>query len=198
MADGTATGIDPRYDPQFQRGYVGHSASQGKEPTRRAPAPSRMEPPRSARGAPTVSTATIDDRPSMSPSSSQPVAAMAPVGDADAGPVRGPAIESLFDEPGPVAPASADPWFLGAWTIAVLAVALGAALFLAGIMADYGMSMPSYNDRWLQTVAWTVAPSLVQGGMVGVVGMLVWTGLRHAQREWHDMSGEANDSPAPR
>jgi hypothetical protein len=35
----------------------------------------------------------------------------------------------------------------------------------------------------LQYAGWTIAPSLVQGGLLGIVGMLVWTGVRHARLE---------------
>ena len=40
----------------------------------------------------------------------------------------------------------------------------------------------SQGDRWLQVVGWTFAPSMVQGGVLGIVVMLVWTGLRHVRR----------------
>ncbi len=64
-----------------------------------------------------------------------------------------------------------------------MALALGASLALAGIMTENWMGPSNESDRWLQVIGWTVGPALVQGGLLGVVVMLVWTGLRRVRRE---------------
>ena len=49
-------------------------------------------------------------------------------------------------------------------------------------MAENPFSGVSQSDRWLQYVGWIVAPALIQGGLLGIVAMLVWTGIRWARR----------------
>ena len=86
--------------------------------------------------------------------------------------------DEVDDEPSP-----ADPWFLAAWAVAVLAVVIGGAFWWAGMMAENPFSGVNQSDRWLQYVGWVVAPPLVEGGLIGIVAMLVWTGIRRARRQ---------------
>lgn len=168
-----ASGIDPRFDPRFQRGYVPDPAEAREQrgapsdatttpaPTP-APMPSRtaLEPAIPARPA---SRVTQED----APAPPEPV-------DPDALAV----FDEVDDEPSP-----ADPWFLAAWAVAVLAVVIGGAFWWAGMMAENPFSGVNQSDRWLQYVGWVVAPPLVEGGLIGIVAMLVWTGIRRARRQ---------------
>ena len=74
----------------------------------------------------------------------------------------------------------ADP--LGGITAAPL-VAIGAALFWAGISSFDYFGPSNEADRVLQTLSWSVAPSLIEVGCLGIVVMLVWTGLRRARAQ---------------
>jgi hypothetical protein len=202
VGESSAQRIDPRFDPRFQRGYVpgetgGSSASDASpDPAAPTPATSPAEtgaadaPPAPSRGAADAPPAPSRAGARTSVASGEASAQGAGAGavaerPAPAGPGAESAAEvvSWFDEPEPEPdPPSADPWFLGAWTVSVVAFALGATLVLAGIMSEGYYGTPNESERWLQIVGWTVAPSLMQGGLLGIVVVLVWTGLRHARR----------------
>lgn len=174
-------GIDPRFDPRYQRGYVPDAA----EAREQAPAPAGSTAPQAPpTRVPRVPRVAPEDRPRPTPAGrgDDPVPASGAAGaveDVDA-PDRDvlPAFEEVDDEPSP-----ADPWFVAAWAVAVLAVVIGGAFWWAGMMAENPFSGVSQSDRWLQYVGWVVAPALVQGGLIGIVGMLVWTGIRRARRQ---------------
>jgi hypothetical protein len=221
MTDSNATGVDPRYDPRFQRGYSGEmetdasgSPSPSRPPRRSgSPQPTRPQresleelerrasertarphPPEYERFAPeerTVSSAPLADA-----SAQAPVAAgdraqhgVDPHTDRDSVSV------AWFDESGAASTGSADPWFLGAWVMSAVALALGAGLFLSAVMAQDPYGGGNLSDRWLQYAGWTIAPSLVQGGLLGVVAMLVWTGVRRARAQTQRASEpEAEDA----
>ncbi|WP_156401613.1 hypothetical protein [Agromyces sp. Soil535] len=160
MSEGSAARIDPRFDPQFQRGYVAAEAG-GPHASDASPDP----------GAPTPATSPAE----ADGADAERAAPADPRGESDA------EVASWLDEP-ESDPPSADPWFLGAWTVSALAFALGATLVVAGIMSESYYGASGESERWLQIVGWTVAPSLMQGGLLGIVVMIVWTGLRHARR----------------
>ena len=65
--------------------------------------------------------------------------------------------------------------------MSAVALALGAGLFFTAMMGQSVYGGIASNDMWLQYAGWTIAPALVQAGMLGIVGMLVWTGVRHAR-----------------
>ncbi|RZS68756.1 hypothetical protein EV187_1194 [Agromyces ramosus] len=205
-------GIDPRFDPRFQRGYV-PDAAEAPEPDDETPvsasagapaamAPGRVEPDASAAASASARASVLVPTPAPAPprssadlpatSAREPVATSSRVAPDDRGatpfpravtdePAVDDQLSAMFeetdDEPSPT-----DPWFLAAWAVATVAVVVGGALWWAGIMAEdpFGGARPS--DRWLQYVGWVVAPALVQGGLVGIVAMLVWTGVRWARR----------------
>ncbi|NUT57950.1 MAG: hypothetical protein HOQ00_03775 [Agromyces sp.] len=179
-------GIDPRFDPRYQRGYVPDAAAAdaGDQP------PIVIAP---AGSAPEVSTASATAppppvrRPEPEPTTtgSRPTHPH-PHEDADSSDrdldaeddvLFPPEFAEADDEPSP-----ADPWFLAAWGVAVIAIVVGGAFWWAGLMADNPFSGVNQSDRWLQYVGWVVAPSLIQGGLLGLVAMLVWTGIRWARR----------------
>lgn len=171
------SGIDPRFDPRYQRGYVQDTAaaeagdqpsaiviapadSMPPEPATPVGRPEQTSEPRPERGGPRVHAAAPERRPEAEDDDVLP------------------AFDEVDDEPSP-----ADPWFVAAWAVAVLAVVIGGAFWWAGMMAENPFSGVSQSDRWLQYVGWVVAPALVQGGLIGIVGMLVWTGIRRARRQ---------------
>lgn len=174
-------GIDPRFDPRYQRGYVPDAA----ETREQAPAPGPAAPPAPPTRVPRVPRVAPEDLPRPAPPAGReddpvPDRGAGAVGDVDAADREDllPVFDEVDDEPSP-----ADPWFLAAWAVAVLAVVIGGAFWWAGMMAENPFSGVNQSDRWLQYVGWVVAPPLVEGGLIGIVAMLVWTGIRRARRQ---------------
>lgn len=172
MSEGATTGIDPRFDPRYQRGYTGHGASGASEADAASaplPAVSRVpEPPESVRSL----IAPSRDR-AADPARS--LAARAAATD-DAGTFSG-----WVADPEPPVQERADVAFVAAWVVAATALVAGVGLFWSGISTGSFYGPTTEADQWLQTTAWLVAPSLVQAGLLGLVGMLVWSGVRHAR-----------------
>lgn len=203
MTESNVAGVDPRYDPRFQRGYTGagqtDASGSPSRPSRSAqPArpqresleelerraserTARPQPPEYERFAPEAravpsSTSLAGASAHGSVSTDDHAARDDPDADHESASV------AWFDESGAASTGSADPWFLGAWVVSVGALALGAGLFLTWIMGQnpYGSSS---SDQWLQYASWSIAPALVQGGLLGIVAMLVWTGVRRARAQ---------------
>jgi hypothetical protein len=207
MTESNATGVDPRYDPRYQRGYAGGAETGAPASTTRSSRPlQRLQPStqqrdslqererraseRTARPIPPehqdfapegrVPSSASPPRASAAPTTgarrdAEPAQPTEPHSDGEAASV------AWFDESGAESSASADPWFLGAWAVAGVALALGAALFFTAMMGQSVYGGVASNEMWLQYAGWTIAPALVQGGLLGIVGMLVWTGVRHAR-----------------
>ena len=174
------SGIDPRFDPRFQRGYVPDVTEEHQHAT--VPRESVVAPP----ARPTRPPSDSATAPEAVPISTRPTPEddRAPRAGADDGDPPEPspdAFETTFDEVDDE-PSPADPWFIAAWAVAALAVVIGGAFWWAGMMAENPFSGARQSDRWLQYVGWVVAPALVQGGLIGIVAMLVWTGIRRARR----------------
>ncbi|WP_448002519.1 hypothetical protein [Agromyces bauzanensis] len=191
MNEAKAPRIDPRFDPRFQRGYVPDAAA--------GAAPSPLEPrvPASTPSAPTaaVPPAPHDSGPKPaeppSPREAQAVPEVTAVDVAAPGadarhpsvPEDEPGLAALFETPSADRPSSIAPWFVAGWGVAVVATVIGVALWWGAIASESFYSGPSNeSDRWLQLLGWMVAPSLVEAGLLGLVAMLVWTGVRHARR----------------
>ncbi|HEU0180565.1 MAG TPA: hypothetical protein VFR16_00140 [Agromyces mariniharenae] len=178
-------GIDPRFDPRFQRGYEGDADASvarplDEEPEADAAAPvvERSTPggfPAPATAWTPAPAASVSPEPARTTAPSPSPAEVAREDSEDD--VLPPEFAEADDEPSP-----ADPWFLAAWGVAVIAIVVGAAFWWAGLMADNPFSGVNQSDRWLQYVGWVVAPSLIQGGLLGLVAMFVWTGIRWARR----------------
>jgi len=179
-------GIDPRFDPRFQRGYQPSpdeaASTDGPVETDAAPPAAEREPaaPRVAVPPQPAAPAARPDlewsrRPSERGTAAEPEPGLEPgLDEDDAFPAE---FTEDDDEPSP-----ADPWFLAAWGVAVIAIVVGLAFWWAGLMAENPFSGVGQSDRWLQYVGWIVAPSLIQGGLIGLVAMLVWTGIRWTRR----------------
>ena len=178
-------GIDPRFDPRYQRGYVPDAAAADagdQTPIVIAPAGSAPEDSTASATAPPPPVRRPEPEPTTGSRPTRPH----PHEDADSSDrdldaeddvLFPPEFAEADDEPSP-----ADPWFLAAWGVAVIAIVVGGAFWWAGLMADNPFSGVNQSDRWLQYVGWVVAPSLIQGGLLGLVAMLVWTGIRWARR----------------
>ena len=206
MTESNATGVDQRYDPRYQRGYAGGAETDAPASPSRSSRPlQRLQPSAqqrdslqererraSERTARPIPPEYQDFAPEGRATSSgtPPRASADPTTGArrDAEPTE-PQAEgesasvAWFDESGAASasPGSADPWFLGAWAASAVALALGAGLFFTAMMGQSVYGGIASNDMWLQYAGWTIAPALVQAGLLGIVGMLVWTGVRHAR-----------------
>ena len=178
MSGGSASRIDPRFDPRFQRGYAPeiHGASSDISDVRRVvPVPPL---PREGAAEPVVdATAVAEDSAPARADDTADTAPSGPVATADA------ELATFLDDSGAVAPARFDAWFGAGWAITVLATVVGASLWWASIMGETYSGTVSASERWLQVVGWTLAPSLVEAGLLGIVVMLVWAGVRHARQE---------------
>jgi len=75
-------------------------------------------------------------------------------------------------------------WMGTAWAVAIACIVVGFGLFWAAndsVSYDY-VGIPSAEEQLLQALGWWLAPPLVEGGIIGVVSMLVIGGIRRAQR----------------
>lgn len=175
MSEGATTGIDPRFDPRFQRGYTGHEVSEASRADAASaplPAVARVpEPPESVRSR---------MAPSRDPAADPAIEISARAAGVDDDPET---FSGWIAEAEPASEAGADAPFRAAWAVSAAAVAIGAALFWAGISSFDYFGPSNEADRVLQTVSWSVAPSLIEVGCLGVVVMLVWTGLRRARAQ---------------
>jgi hypothetical protein len=178
LSEGSASRIDPRFDPRFQRGYAPetHGESDISEVRRVVPVPAL---PRESAAEPAVdaTAAAAEDSAPARADDTADTAPSRPVATADA------ELATFLDDSGAVAPARFDAWFGAGWAIAVLATVVGASLWWASIMGETYSGPVSASERWLQVVGWALAPSLVEAGLLGIVVMLVWAGVRHARQE---------------
>ena len=221
----TDTGrLDPRYDPRFQRGYAGSSATDAAAdvtpPEAEPDVPQRdvaiVEPQPDAAVDAAVGAAVLDARPDAAVNDVRPDAAVVdarpdgavidPRSDAAAG-TAGPVDPAQPSAAGPDPAAAAvpaldrvdrppeedtsdaagvDPWFLGAWALSAVALVVGAGLIWGGVMTQEFFGPTDESDRLLQLAGWTIGPALVQVGLLGVVGMLGWSGVRYGRRVGRD------------
>ncbi|WP_022891089.1 hypothetical protein [Agromyces subbeticus] len=170
MSDGATAGIDPRFDPRYQRGYSGESAVDREGAVDAAP-PARPsvvrvpDPPKSITAAPVVVGQIVDVETND---------------DVDV-------LEQSFQrsDPQPQDGAIGDrvrPWLIGAWSV------LGASLLIGTSMIwslnndpKYYMGMGDVNG--LREITWVVAPALVRVALVSTVALIVAMGVRRA---WPD------------
>lgn len=195
MSEGrSAQGIDPRFDPRFQRGYVPSPESERavvEAPPQKfvrspnapaAPAPGRL-PPVAGRSVEPVEQAHVATPPANSEVRSADAAE--PVASAEIA-----AFEEADTEPASEPHTISRRWIVAAWAVAIAALALGFWLFW-NVAGDRGMyyGTASY-DPVLEQAAWTIAPPLMQAGAIGVVILLAWQAIRRAQRNARDAEAE--------
>ena len=190
MSDGTATGIDPRYDPQFQRGYVRPDVPTEGRVTR--PALSRPSAPAAP---PPLDNAVEFMQSAFIQSAVDRAAAADRVAFNRIGSAGEPPRE-LDDEPAaprdaPATPPDAqtapadDPddvhlrlWFIAGWVLTGAMFAVGASWVWA-VYSDpryYTGSAPV--DMVFQQLMWTLAPGIMQVGAVGLVLVTTLAGAR--------------------
>ncbi|KRE31415.1 hypothetical protein ASG80_02925 [Agromyces sp. Soil535] len=185
--------IDPRFDPRFQRGYVhsGDGARWGSVPNAsaesEAPVSSDMpaKPDISHEPPVVVRVQSSQGKPVARAESPAPTV-VPPVADPE-GPAADASPHALAAGPDTVperddGPSPRDPWFLAAWGVAVAAVVVGSGLWWMAIFNRDYLGPPQQSDVWLEAIAWGIAPALAEAGLIAVVGLLAWTGVRHARR----------------
>ena len=208
MSEGSATGIDPRFDPRFQRGYVPDAAA-APQVTDAAAAPIDVGPVRdrddgaaevlpaliresgAARGlgstAPTdgsASTRRASTGPtSAGPTSTHPTVSPAPTDDevADADAVV--ASDGRFPEEDVLAEdehLSPTRWLWIALGACVAFVVVGAVAFWAQASdpSNYIGGVRAGIDETFRLVINALAPALVQAGVIGIVVVLVTWAVR--------------------
>lgn len=188
MTDGEP-GMDPRYDPRFQRGY---DASRDGDAPLPAVAPSAAAP---GAGAELRPDAEREMRAVHAPDRLRSDA-HDPVAEAEPQAPPQPRVEPAHPtqpsdredagaghEPGPDrsdAAALARSWLIVGWAVTAAATAIGAWL-LWSVNSDYsyysGIADPSAEG--LRILGWTLAPALVLTGMVGAVVVTAVAADRH-------------------
>lgn len=201
MSEGSATGIDPRFDPRFQRGYA-HDPPEtalgdddGAPTDAAAPRPREEADPRAApavsfppsaspadtSSSPAPADPSLDGRPSTSPLGSAPDAAVL----AEGGPVD---VDDAPDDPLVDQSLSPTRWLWIALAACAAFVVVGCVAFWvqASDPSNYIGGVRAGLDESVRLVINAMAPALVEAGLVGIVAVLVtWavTGRRAASTE---------------
>lgn len=201
MSDGATTGIDPRFDPRYQRGYAGHGSDTGEPdaaapPVPEASKPARVpEPPASVLAQ--VSAAT--DPAADSPATVETPRSVPGLADADADPGPGAIArdEPVFelDANGGGEPESHDVrwWFAAAWAVLGISVVIGIAVTWA-VNSDPATYTGIDSNDLLRQMSWVVAPNLVRFGLIGTVGLTVWIGVRQVRAQRARVAIDAGDA----
>ncbi|KRC61832.1 hypothetical protein ASE14_13600 [Agromyces sp. Root81] len=170
MSDG-ATGLDPRFDPRFQRGYPGQGASETDASSARpAPVPAST---------PATESRRVPDPP-------MPIAVTPPVVDdrTPAGTDATDGVDELIRAFQPLDPAGEPeaeetlrPWVIAAWFTLAAFVVIGASLIWT-VNNDASFYTGTGRGNPLRDLGWTVGPALVRVGTLGVVVLLTGLGVR--------------------
>jgi hypothetical protein len=203
MSENTA-GMDPRFDPRFQRGYVPDAAARPDPiPSQRAPdraAPvtgfgdSVDTPPRlvATRGGavespnPVTETERVTDATAADAGADDPAAALREMlvhAQGERLDASGRDAGAGQDQPqldaGPVVDASPARWFWIALAACILFVVVGVALFWNGASdRTTFMTAPSGVEGVFHQYSMMLAPALVQAGTIGAVAVLVIWAIR--------------------
>ncbi|GAA4137129.1 hypothetical protein [Leifsonia shinshuensis] len=175
-----ARGIDPRYDPQFQRGYRPQPGERARTRLRPAPAP-----------APSLPERAHDDE-DRAPAEAAALS-IAPVAmpRAVSAPAQPPAAEAALErEAVRAAPAPGildrlelsprrNPLMLALWLIAGGFVVLGIVLYSVSVSLSYTGSTPSTDvgSLVISQLGWMLAGPLITVGLLTLVGLLFLTAL---------------------
>lgn len=187
----TERGIDPRFDPRFQRGYdpsqhadatAGPAATAGVDaevgprsgaraapvphevPESREPAPVRVPPP--------PSRGPVAREPEARAAAEAAAGGVEPSGPDDPVPVAEPA----GDDDGHATAPNARAWLIAGWAATGGAIALGIWMLwsLNGDYAYFYGGVVDADGERLRILGWSLAPSLVLSGAIGAV---IVTGL---------------------
>ncbi|KQZ11165.1 hypothetical protein ASD23_03465 [Agromyces sp. Root1464] len=167
MTDDPASGLDPRFDPRYQRGYSGRET----DAVPVAPAEKPIADPRDPVPVPVTAAETVA-APVPVPEPAAPAPTAGATSDPDPLPVS---VETREDsdvfapEPGASGP-SVRAWLIAGWAVTAAVFAAGALLSWI-VSSDIGYSTGSFSneDQWLRELGWTLAPSLLTAGAMGVV-----------------------------
>ncbi|MFB6612426.1 hypothetical protein ACFCVO_19050 [Agromyces sp. NPDC056379] len=211
MSDDATSGLDPRFDPRYQRGYDGSDAAEQSLPSDQH----RSEPPTGPVAHPLDAgdRSAADPRPPVTEgTTSRPAAAStSPSAREDAGAVGiGVGADSDHDEPEFETQAGAEPepesrrvgrWFAAAWAMLGISLVVGLAVTWA-VNSDPNTYTGINSNDLLRQMSWMIAPNLVRFGLIGTVGLTVWIGVRQvrsAQRARAAIEEEhAADPTSPR
>lgn len=205
MTDGT-NGLDPRFDPRYQRGYDGSDAAGAQQSSdQHRSEPSHDSLPHSFR---------TEERPMPDAGSAAAAAAAATAATAASEPSAAStsssgraSIRSSHDEPVFETDAVAEPepeshavrwWFGVAWAMLGACVVVGLAITWAVNSDPNTYSGINQNDL-LRQMSWMIAPHLVRFALVGTVVLTVWMGVRQvlaAQPARAAIEAEATGDPS--
>ncbi|MFB9307750.1 hypothetical protein BJY17_002779 [Agromyces hippuratus] len=189
MSEGATSGIDPRFDPRYQRGYAGgEEITTDAAPTMPAARLRAPDPPAPA-PAPAPIGASDVGRPPSGGGGSAPGAPVAAV-------VSDPRAERVVerarnevDHEGQddafvvevVSPGrSAIGWLIAGWAVTIAAFAAGAYLsWMVNSEIGYYTGAISSEDQWLRELGWTLSPSLIMAGATGVVVVTALAAFLH-------------------
>ena len=174
MSEGSATGIDPRFDPRFQRGYA-HDRPEATSPADAGATDAAALPPREEadpRAALTAAAAPL----------------MSPVADPPSGTASAPFAGGAPDGELADQPLSPTRWLWIALAACAAFVVVGCVAFWvqASDPSNYIGGVRAGLDESVRLVINAMAPALVEAGLVGIVAVLVtWavTGRRTASAE---------------
>ncbi|MDQ0894403.1 hypothetical protein [Agromyces ramosus] len=206
MSDSSTKGVDPRFDPRFQRGYTG--ADEANTPVGPpSPYPPRVPGAEQTRPAAGDATArlleamqrTAPPRPIVPPASAAP-----PGADDDTSATALADLRRLAPEPQPQPePASgsgdqhARPWFIAGWVLSAALLAIGTWwAWAANSDPTYYMGVGGIDMAFRQ-LGWSLGAPLLQAGALGVVLVTSFAAARQL-----DQSGAlrrtAGDNPIAR
>lgn len=161
MSDGAAAGIDPRFDPRYQRGYDGHGATGGAGDASVQPMPTVMRVP----DPPAPERITVSPR-----IVSMPLVANDDAPDPDATPAAHGTGGESFEGPAGSDGPTARSWLITGWTMT--AVVFGIGLWWSwSVHSDVGRYLGGIasGDLAFYELGWSVSPALMTGGAVGAV-----------------------------
>ncbi len=173
--------FDPRFDPRFQRGYEPPT-----DAARPAPGPARpVAPTRAAqaqqdpgagtsagvgaRAVPSAPDAEVEDEPASGAPDAQVATA------AKAGRTAGALGRAGADR--------ARPWLIAAWIVAAGVIATGSVLVGIAVTSVRVIQPTGTIDQavMVQVTSFSIAPSLIEIGVIGLVVLIAVSGVRRAR-----------------
>lgn len=173
-----ARGVDPRYDPQFQRGYRPQPGERARTRLRAAPSPSeateddrRVEVDRAPVEAASLSIAPVDV-PRVTTAAQSPTE---------------PGLDRAYAAPSPAAgildrlelSPRRNPLMLALWLVSGGFVVLGIVLYSVSVSLSYTGSTPSTDvgSLVISQLGWMLAGPLITVGLITLVALLFLTAL---------------------
>jgi hypothetical protein len=168
--------FDPRFDPRFQRGYEPPTDSARPAPDAAAPvapiiAAQAEQDPGAGPGAAARSApdAAVEDEPAAGAPDAQAAPAAAP--DPTAGAL------------GRAGADRARPWLIAAWIVAAGVIATGSVLVGIAVTSVRVIQPTGTIDQavMVQVTSFSIAPSLIEIGVIGLVVLIAVSGVRRAR-----------------